>query len=146
VFQGTHRCPIIDAQSIGKNMEVQCAAGGRHIAQTFSIIDTQSSMPDRRRAIHRQKTWRCNLPHGGAAHCTDFSNHRCPIIDAQSIGKIGRCSLQPERAANCTDFSHHRCQIFLARPLNIREHPLNKRERPLNMQERPFNFRERPVS
>jgi len=41
-----HRCPIIDAQSIGKNMEVQCASGGRHIAPTFPTIDAQSSMPD----------------------------------------------------------------------------------------------------
>ena len=36
-----HRCPIHR-----KNMEVQCAAGGRHIAATFPIIDAQSSMPD----------------------------------------------------------------------------------------------------
>ena len=134
-----HRCPIIDAQSIGKKgrcnvppaggtlhrlfqslmpdhrcpihrkkREVQCAAVGRHIAQTFPIIDARSSMPNP------------SEKYGGAI-----------------------CS---RRVANCTGFSHHRCPIFRARPLNIRERPLNIREHPLNMRERPFNFRERPVS
>ena len=127
-----HRCPIIDAQSIGKiwrcnvpppggtlhrlfqpsmpdhrcpihrtNMEEQCAAAGRHIAQTFPIIDAQSSMPNHRCPIIEpqsieKKTMDVQFATGGAANCTDFSNHRCPIIDAQSIGKIWRCNLQTE--------------------------------------------------
>jgi hypothetical protein len=41
-----HRCQIIDAQSIGKNMEMQFATGGLQIAQTFPIIDARSSIPN----------------------------------------------------------------------------------------------------
>ena len=85
------RPPIIDARSSmpnssAKNMEVQCAAGGRHIAPTFPIIDAQSSMPN-----PSEKIWRCNVPPaGGTLHRlfqSSMPDHRCPIIDAQSIGK-----------------------------------------------------------
>ena len=65
-----HRCPIIDAQSIGKNMEVQCASGGRHIAPTFPTIDAQSSMPD---PLEKKIGAMCRRL---AAHCTEFSTHR----------------------------------------------------------------------
>jgi hypothetical protein len=56
--------------------EVQCAAGGRHIAPTFSIIDAQSSMPDHRCPIHR-KNREVQFAAGGLQIAQTF-----PIIDA----------------------------------------------------------------
>ena len=88
----------------------------------------QSSMPNpseknggamcRRRAAHCTdfSNHRCPIhrkKYGGAmcrrraAHCTDFSNHRCPIHRKKSGGAISR-----RRAAHCTDFSNHRCPII----------------------------------
>ena len=65
--------PVIDAQSIGKKMEVQCAAGGRHIAPTFPIIDAQSSS----RPDPLEKIWRCNVPPpGGTLHRLFHSSER----------------------------------------------------------------------
>ena len=56
-----HRCPIIDAQSIGKNREVQFAAGWRQIALTFPIIDARFFG----NAQSIVKRGRCNLPPAG---------------------------------------------------------------------------------
>ena len=71
-----HRCPI----HRNKNMEVQCAAAGRHIAPTFPIIDARSSMPDHRCPIHRKKIGRCNKPPaGGTLHRLFHSSER-PLI------------------------------------------------------------------
>jgi len=65
-------------------MEVQCTAGGLHIAQDFSIIDAQSSMPDHRTAIHRKKNNGCAICNrgGGKLHRlfqSSMPDHRCPI-------------------------------------------------------------------
>ena len=57
-------------------------AGGT-LHRLFPIIDARSSMPDHRCPIHRKQNG-VAMCRRRAAHCTDFSNHRCPIIGARS--------------------------------------------------------------
>ena len=78
------------------------------------LIDARSSMPN-----PSEKIGRCNVPpEGGTLHRlfqSAMPNHRCPIIDAQSIGKIGRCNVPPEGGTLHQLFQSsmpdHRCPI-----------------------------------
>ena len=62
------------------------------------------------------------------AHCTDFSNHRCPIIGARSSmpnpsEQIGRYNLPAEGAKLHRHF-HSSVPDFRERPIRSRERPI----------------------
>ena len=84
----------------------------------FSVfIDARSSMPN-----PSGKIWRCNVPPEGCTLHRIFQssmpNHRCPIIEPQSIEKKTMdVQFATGGAANCTDFSNHRCPIIDAQSI-----------------------------
>ena len=96
----------------GSNRRFQETFGSEPTKNRFEPVDpvkrtgVQSSMPN------PSEKYGGAMCRRQAAHCTDFSNHRCPIHRKKYGDAMCR-----RRATHCTDLSNHRCPIIDAKSI-----------------------------